>query len=247
MDLLAKVIHKITYDRLAYEPIREDFLSWYLQAYHDLSLEEKIDADNGELMEMALEARTEATSYEPETALNSAIQVTSSAESIVKLATAFLTLFGGVVGGILVGIGFLDLFPTVISIVSGIVGSGFLLIPGSAYPAYVILKHTVQTNGELIRLYNEELVISIGRIRENERRHGKLVSFYVHHSSLCSTTQLPVIVILGVIRAVSPRIYGKICSRLKSNTFEYYEDNFLKVLGKEYARIRNQKKEGPIL
>lgn len=238
MDYVAKALHKLTYDRIAYEPIREDFISWYFSAYDDLSIGERMDRDNGEIVEMAIQARHEALTYEPDTALSTAIKVTSEADSIIKVVSSILTLIGISVGSIFFVMSTVNPFNDLITPLFGVLGSGMLIIPGSALPVYILIKYTIQTNSELIRLYNEEMVIPIGRITQNERWTGKTTAFYIHHSSLCSTTQIPVIVFLGVLRVISPKVYGIVSQRLKADISEYNEDNFWKVMGKEYARLR---------
>lgn len=238
MDILARLLHRTTFYRLAYEPIREDFLSWYQKAYYDLSLDEKMEVENSELVEMAVNARTEALTYEPDNTLSSAISVASDAEAIIGFTTALISILSIFVGSALFGIGFSHILPTIFS-VPAIIGGGIFIIPSIAYPSYKLIKYSVETNEELIRLYNEDLVVSVKRITENGRRPDLLTSYYIHHSSLCSTTKIPVIVVLGVIRTISPYMYGIICSQLQDDISKYQGQNFWQLMGKEYARLRN--------
>ncbi|GAB7093430.1 hypothetical protein JCM30237_05820 [Halolamina litorea] len=238
MDYLAKALHRATYDRVAYEPIREDFISWYVSAYRDLGIEEQIDWDNGRIVEKAIEARTEAQSYEPDTTLNTAIKVTSEVDAFIKSVSALLTLVGFLLGGVLAMFGLYNPYSTSISVLSWAFSSGALIFPGGALPFYALLKYTVQTNSELIRQYNADLVVSIGRITRAERRRELTTAFYIHHSSLCSTKQVPVIVFLGLLRAISPGMYGLVSYRLKQDISEYEGSNFWKIAGKEYSRLK---------
>jgi hypothetical protein len=240
MDYVAKALHRLTYDRVAYEPIRDDFISWYFSAYNDLSLDNQMDRENEEIVEMAIETRYEAITYEPDTTLNTAIKITTEADKIIKFVSALLTSIGFIAGCILISLGVINPLSGFTTIMFAVLGSGAIIIPGSALPFYMVIKYTIQTNSELIRLYNEEMVVSLGRIRKNKRWSAKTTAFYIHHSSLCSTTQIPVIVFLGVLRVVSPKTYGIVCQRLKADISEYNEDNFWKVMGKEYARVKKE-------
>jgi len=239
MDLVAKALYKVTYERIAYEPIRDDFISWYIHAYRELSIGEKLDKNNGELTKMALESRSEALRYEPDDTLSNVVDVTSQIESVVKTVTAISSLIGLSAGALFLWVGTHVPFPAVVSVVSGLTGSILVVVPGSALPLYVILKSTIKTNGELIRLYNKELTVSIGRIKQSERWEERVTAYHIHHSSLCSTTQLPVIVFLGVLRVVSPSIYGVVCHRLKADISEYQEHSFWEMVGREYSRIKD--------
>ncbi|WP_435347436.1 hypothetical protein [Haloarchaeobius sp. HRN-SO-5] len=240
MDFLARFIHWATYDRIAYEPIREDFISWYYSAYQDLPEEEKLQLDNNEIVTMAIEARDEAIQYEPNTPLNSAIQVTNEAKSVIGLWTAIVGLTGATAGTALFGLSLSNLVSGLVSLIMGLFGGALLGVFAPLLPLYVILKHTIETNGELIRLYNQDLVVSVGRIQRDKRKADVVIAYYFHNSGLCSTSTLPAVIILGIIRVASPWLYGIISNELKSNITEYRTENFRRAVRKQYARIRKQ-------
>lgn len=239
MRLEAKILHRLTYDRIAYEPIREDFVRWYLSAYRDQSLGEEVELDNGQLMDLALKTREEAIQYEPDTSLNTAVDVVDSVGRTVKFFSAIATVVGISVGGLLlkIGLGPLPEPEFLYSIILGSIGVLVLSFLGSALPLYTILKYITKTNEELIRLYNEKLVASIGRVRANDRRGEMLLALYIWHSSLCSTTKQTPVIMLGVIRAISPRIYGIVSHRLQEDIGEFFETEFWEIVGREYVRV----------
>jgi hypothetical protein len=240
MDSLARLLVWSTYDRIAYEPIREDFLTWYQRAYFDLSLDERLDANNSELLQRAIASRGEAINYEPDTKLNHVIHFAADAQSLIAVITAAFSLIGTCVGGSLILLGFSDILSKILSIGSLAIGGGVLVVPGFAFPAYILTKHAIKTNEELIRLYNCKLAVPVNRITRNSRSPDLLTSFYVHHSSLCSTNQIPIIVVLGVIRTISPRIYGIMSARVQEDISRYYKQNIWNILGEEYAKVKTQ-------
>lgn len=218
MKALARLLYRVTYDRVAYEPIRADFLRWYEECYGAIGVD--MESDNSQLVTMALEARTEACKYEPDTPGYNHLKMLNEAEEVVRYfavwtsliccPTAILLLLTGTLGYVL---DYLQVLPTLIWLAFG----GLVLVAGLAYPFYYILSRTFTANAELIRQYNEELAIPIARITSEERRRVDLIAYYIWHSSLCSTTNQSVIVFLGTMRRLFPPAYGYMCYRITEN------------------------------
>lgn len=232
---LSRVIYRLTYDRIAYEPIREDYLRWYIECYR--SRENELSMDNQELVTMTLDSGREAREFAPETPLHTAITGIEDIRQILMYFFALITVSSILLTGFLVWLGISGTVPVYfpnqseIFITAGVI----CLIPAvGGYPFYYVITRTMFLNTQLIREYNKELVISPGRIMKRERFRDSLISYYVWHSSLCSTTKQAEIVLLGSIRKISPRIYGYICYRISQNIQSGFEDNLLRILGREY-------------
>lgn len=243
MERVGRLLYRHTYDRIAYEPIREDFLRWYRELYS--TLRDDLRSDNSDLVTMSIDSGTEAREYEPDTALHTAINIIEGVKETVAYIFGWISVITGACAVGIFGVDILNLIPSYLPFQSAILrGLGILLlIPASCYPFYYLLTRTLEMDEELVRQYNRELVIPPGRIRDNERNTDNLMSYYIWHSSLCSTGKQPTIVVLGVIRYVWPRAYGYISYRIKENMRDYRDDTLLKMLGREYQLFKQTKEE----
>lgn len=246
MEWLGRLLYRHTYDRVAYEPIREDFLRWYLELYE--ALHDNLESDNSQLITMAINSGIEAREYEPDTRLHSAINVIEGVKETVRYILAWVSVISGLCALTIFGVDAIDLIPSYLPYQSTVLrGIGILLVfPTAGYPFYILLVKTLELDEELIRQYNRELVISPGRVRDDERYPDKLISYYIWHSSLCSSAKQPVIVILGMIRFLWPRAYGYISYRITENMKGYRDDTLLKMLGREYQLFKRTKEERQI-
>lgn len=232
MEALARLLYRVTYDRVAYEPIRADFLRWYEECYG--AIEVDMESDNSQLVTMALEARSEACNYEPDAPGYNQLKTLNEAEEVVRYFAVWASIFCWptaillfLTGGLGYVYDYLQLFPILIWLAVG----GVFFVAGSVYPFYYLLSRTLAANAELIRQYNEELVIPIARITSEERRRVDLIAYYIWHSSLCSTTNQCVIVFLGTMRRLFPPAYGYMCYRITEN-FSSNHDEMLEHLAR---------------
>lgn len=242
MRKVARYLSRYTYDRVSYEPIRGDFLRWYVELYE--TLDPALNSENSHWVTMAIDSATDAQQFEPDTPLHTAINVLEGVEETVAYFCAWCSILSLLGALCLFSVGSLNFVPEYLpkqSTISTGLGA-VLLIPTLTYPLYFVISRTLQMDIEVIQQYNQELVIPTGRIREDERYPVNLVSYYIWHSSLCSTNKQPIIVILGIIRRIWPRAYGYISYRITENMKEYRDDNVLKLIGREYQLFKHERK-----
>jgi len=241
MELLARKLYAITYERIHYEPIREDFLRWYIEAYD--AYNGSLKAGTGDLIDMTLDAGTEAREYEPGNDLHTAIKVVDEADEILTYIFSWVSILCLLTSISFLGLGFTDYLPEIVWIQEYLlVVLGLIFAVGvTARPFYTVLSRTLHMNEELIRQYNRELAISHKRTREQDQFPNQLVSFYIWNSSLCSTVKQPVVVVLGVLRWISPSVYGYISVRIEESVKGDFEDEtLLKIAGREYERYQSK-------
>jgi hypothetical protein len=243
MERIGRLLYHWTYDKVAYEPIREDFLRWYGELFETVN--EDASSENSRIMEMTMEARTEAREYEPSSPAHTAIDVVDGVKETITFITAWASILGLGAFLALLSIDSFSIIPSrlpyqwvLIDIVTAVA-----FIATLVYPIYIIISRILLADEELVRQYNRELSLSLGEIRDNERYQNNLTAIYIWHSSLCSTTKQPIIVVLGTIRTISPRAYGYISYRISENMKSHFEESLREKLRREYQLYKQKTKE----
>jgi hypothetical protein len=240
MGFLARVIWYFGYNRVWYEPIREGFLSWFRQAYEIDEVRTTFENHDQDLVERAVISGQEARNPSKHNRSALLFNVVTEAVASIKFVITVLSIIG--ISLSVSGFGLLMTESTQrIGATLGISGLALSGIVLSVPSFYYFLSHLIRNNIDFWKRFNKELHIGIGRIRENERKPANLMAFYFWNNSLKSPKTLAIVVILGMIRKISPYTYGIISERLRNDVNDFfYERNLKKKLARDYQEVKTR-------
>lgn len=234
MISFVEFVFRVRYNRKWYEPIKIDFIRWCSFAYDHPTVRDSFS--NMDLSQGAYQAGRKAIKYEPDNPVAQASIALDIIRKKLETILAYLKLTGALLGVTIVWSYSHDHSV----VISGI--SGALLMLVLTPPAiYHVLQHQIQSNTELIRLFNKELVKMDLELWTNRDPRYR-TAYFLWNQSLNKPTVHTVLVFLAIVCAVSPRLYGLVCEKLRDNMTEFIDQGILETSKKEMIEIWGQVK-----
>lgn len=232
MTRLAEWVFRIGYRTHRFEPLRDDFIRWYATAY-DLPEIKQAFADI-DVSKLAYRTGRSAKEFDPD---NLVIEAFDAVDMILEVVSTWFNYLK------VIGAAFALLSASTYTVVQSLLLSlpiagiaGLFLAPPALF---YVLNHWVQSNVELVRLFNEQLA-KVDKENWTERRQQYRVAFFLWNRSLHKPRTISVLVLLAVVRALSPRMYGNISEYIHENLIEYHEKGVWEVSKRELRRVWNQ-------
>lgn len=149
----------------------------------------------------------------------------------IQTARAYAEVLG--IGGLVAsGVGFAADLGVVIP---GVVMAISLVI--IAPPAiFRVLAHQMRSNIELVRKFNRELVKLDMDVWTNRNPRYRS-AYFLWNRSLNSPKLVPVMVLLALVRAFSPYIYGIVNANMRENMTDFIEEGVWEISKRELIQL----------
>lgn len=240
MSSLAKWMFKIGYLPIKYESVKRELLNIYYQATRDPYVVEGLDVPESKLITLAINAGNKSENFDEEHPLFELLDLfeekARQAELVFHyIAIAVFCILGSTAAAAIYHFE-LQITRSVALLFGGLL-FGTTWVPVSLYH---ILKHQLRVNGEVIRLFNEELTEKPGDIRRHDRSWNDLAAQYFWNHSLSRPSTIIMLILLSVIRMISTNLYGHIAGDLQHNIQDFLDKNAAEILKHQAKRIKNR-------
>lgn len=192
--------------------------------------------DNSRLSDLAQNARVEAENFDENNQLSQLVSLFEEWKSRIEMQFYYIAGILMALGAGTSAVGVLQVKDSLFSAVVEIL-SGALLIGGvTLVITYKILQHQVKTNSDLVTRFNQELSEKQGNIRGNDQDWHRIAAQFFWNKSLLSPTTHICLVLLSVIRALSPQIYGIIVADLRAEVQEFVVMSSREIIQQQVQR-----------
>lgn len=237
MQTLSDWLFEIGFFPIIHEAVKQDFLSWFYKASQSELLSREVDLNNSQLTELALEAQIEAENFDQS---NSVLELIKIFEDFKGSIDTFIYYFAG--GMMIVGSGLsaTDIFQIrdlIYTSILGTIGEIIFVSGAGIVIVYKIAIHQMKTNSELLSKFNEALVEKPGEVRRNDQDWNRLAAQVFWNKSLLSPTTHICLIILSVIRTISPRFYGYISADIQQNAKKFVGMDSVEIIKHQINRL----------
>jgi len=237
MRSLAELLFDWGYFRQAQGAVKTSFLSWYYEATQSERIQNGLEASNPELIELAIKSANQAEKFDQENRVSEIVRIMEDyeqrADDLINYV-AFLAIL--VVGSAAATdlLRFVDLFSSVaIQLVAGIFSVSSLLV----YTSYRVIVHQIKSNSELIKKFNKELTERPGDVRKKDQDWNWLAAQVFWNRSLLSPSTHVCILLLSIIRLISPRTFGYISGDLRDEIQDFVSMNSRQIIRHQTKKV----------
>jgi uncharacterized membrane protein YkgB len=230
MRSLAELIFELGYLPKIQDPVKDSFLTWYYEASKSDKVVRGLEADNPELSGLAIQAYQEAQNFDR---TNEVVQLTETIgdlEKTIKIYAMYLAVGALVFSGGLTAAGIFHLTNSLFSTLAKITGSLVGLSTAGLIAIYRVLIHQIRTNSELVKKFNQELAEKPGDVRSNDQDWHYLAAQVFWNRSLLSTRTHNCLILLSVIRTISPSLFGYVSADLQEDIQSFAEMSSTEIL-----------------
>lgn len=231
-------LFKIGYYPIYHQSVKRNFINWYYEAATDHRIIEGLEADNSKLRRLCLEAATEAENFDEEFALIELLDIIEGYIGRLEAWLHYLALAFIIAGLGAYASGLYFLKNMVFQLPAIVMGSLFFVPPLGVVAFYHVLKHQMRSNAQFISRFNQQLTERPGDVRRHDREWSKLAAQYFWNKSLLRPNTINVLIILSVIQALSPRLFGYISGDLHANIREYIGKDAKEILKLQFNRFQ---------
>jgi len=233
---LAELVFDYGFHQTTHNAVKESFLAWYYEASKSELVSDGLDADNSDLHQSAQEAQRDAENFQENHAVPKLVQFLEELEAKITTGFYYGALIAILFGGGLTAAGVLELQTLVWRVLFSSIGvllgvSGVVVLV-----SYRVVSHQIKSNSELVAKFNQELVMKPGDVRSMDQDWHRLAAYVFWNRSLLSPSTHIGLIVLAVIRRLSPRLYGRIEANLREDI-----RRFVGMSGREIIRDQTEK------
>lgn len=240
MSSLAKWLFKIGYLPIQHESVKRELLNIYYEATRDPYVVEGLDVPESKLITLAINAGNKSENFDEEHPLFELLDLFEEKAKQAELVFHYIAIAVFCILGSTAVAAIYQFELQITRLVAFLFGGalfGTTLVPVSLFH---ILKHQLRVNGEVVRLFNEELTEKPGDIRRHDRSWNDLAAQYFWNHSLSRPSTIIMLILLSIIRMVSTSLYGYIAGDLQHNVRDFLDKNAGEILKHQAKRIKNR-------
>jgi hypothetical protein len=228
MRSLAELVFDIGYRREWFQPIRYDFIRWYSYAYNHPKIKQGLS--DKDLPQLAYQSAQDAIHFDPDNSIIEGLRYIEQIRSKLQTILRYLKAAALIIGIIAIGTIQHDIHFAVPSL---LVSTAAIISTPPIF--YHIINHQINSNIELIRKFNKELVKQDPELWV-ERDPQKRVAYYLWNKSLTKDQTVSLLTFLMVFRAITPRIYGLVHLFIRNHMEDYIDDGVWTVSKREFSK-----------
>ncbi|WP_280585397.1 hypothetical protein [Halorubrum sp. Boch-26] len=236
MRTLPEWLFDFVYFPILFDPIKDDFISWYRKAAEHPHIVDEVDISHPDLTTMALEAESYAKDIENEHELIQFFDTLEEIKNRLETLYSYILVVLFIVGVSLAGVSqtLTGLLMSRILLYSGIGMCGLVVL---AISLYRIFKHQIRSNTRFMSLLNDELAVKPGYVRRYDRDLPGLLSAYLWNRSLSRPIVINVVLLLVIVRVLSRSMYGDISAEIQYSMHEFIEEDTHRVIKKRLSDL----------